>query len=143
MDCGQYNGAGSIGVEIMQIRIEEIFNRELKTVGFDGPAGRAWGHWRGDGDPQLGTYDVEFDIPDPLASWSVSEAGKHITVGKYSTNTVTIRGTIQAFDDDQVVTIRVLDDIILVEVAATITPLPIGTSVEFTTSDLQIYPYFM
>ncbi|WP_328676655.1 hypothetical protein OG905_23105 [Streptomyces sp. NBC_00322] len=124
----------------MRIQITEVLDPQAKVVTFDSPAGSAWGCWHSSMEPEAGAYDVELEVPDVVTSWALT-TGPDLIAGEYSRREVTLRGSVQSVGDDAVVALRIDRDIVLVEVAADTTEASIGDSVEFTTSNVLLYPY--
>ncbi|MFI9584537.1 hypothetical protein ACIHCQ_22480 [Streptomyces sp. NPDC052236] len=126
----------------MRISISQILDLKLRIVEFSGPAGSAWGYWRGSTEPRVGEYNVEFDIPELVTSWHVA-GGPDLIEGDFSQREVTLRGSVQSVgdNDDAVVAIRIDLDIVLVEVGDGIPVTCIGESIEFTVPNISLYPY--
>ncbi|POX59843.1 hypothetical protein C3492_30305 [Streptomyces sp. Ru62] len=118
-------------------------------VAFRSLSGQAWARWRGSELPQVGALvDVEVDVPDEIARWAIVD-GPATMASDTPRSPVRIRGVVATVDEDAVVAIRVGADIILVELARPIDSVQpgqvdkprVGAAIEFTTPEIDIYPY--
>ncbi|MCC3778793.1 hypothetical protein [Streptomyces sp. UNOB3_S3] len=124
----------------MRIEISRVLDAESGAVCFSSPVGRGQGIWRGEGSPETGAYDVEFDVPDVVRSWGlVASPGWGIEgVDGFG---VSVTGAVERIDDDSVVALRLEADVLLVEILDGVRPVAVGDRLRFTASGLELYPY--
>jgi hypothetical protein len=137
----------------MRIEILDVLDRaeepQAPCIAFRGPLGQAWAHWRGSGTPFAGdSADVEIDIPDDVVNWIHAE-GPDTLVADAPGESVQIKGTVVAADEDAVVSVRLGTDILLVEFAAAGHPEEQGRPdrpsiddrIELSVPHIDVYPY--
>ncbi|MFF4225691.1 hypothetical protein ACFYZH_22915 [Streptomyces abikoensis] len=124
----------------MRIEISRVLDAESRAVCFSSPVGSGQGIWRGEGPPETGAYDVEFDVPDVVRSWGlVASSGRGIEgVDGFG---VSVTGVVERIDDDSVVALRLETDVLLVEILDGVRPVAVGDRLRFTASGLELYPY--
>ncbi|MET9448888.1 hypothetical protein [Streptomyces cinerochromogenes] len=122
---------------------------EGPMVTFRGPSGQAWAQWCGSEMPQVGALvDVEVDVPDEIARWATVD-GPATVASDTPRSPVRIRGVVATVGEDSVVAVRVGADVILVEFSEPTNSVRpgqvdkprVGDAVEFTTPQIDIYPY--
>ncbi|MGW1076204.1 hypothetical protein [Streptomyces sp. NPDC002537] len=127
----------------MRIEIIGILDAGQRAVEFTCAAGRAWGTWKGEEDPVIGTHDVEFAI-DEGVDWQASSAstqGEICARRSGRDQWISVSGIVERADDDSVVTLRIRTELVMVEMADAGCVVARGDAVTIRVKNLDIYPY--
>ncbi len=127
----------------MRIEITGVLDAEARKVQFTCVAGGAWGFWKGEEGPGVGTYDVEFEIDEEVPSWSHSPSSQgDFSAGQPGeTDWISVSGVVERVDDDSVVTLRIRTDLVMIEMVDASGVLAQGDSITFSVKSLDLYPY--
>ncbi|MCC2279167.1 hypothetical protein LKL35_27615 [Streptomyces sp. ET3-23] len=125
----------------MNIEIVQIIDTENSLVRFTSPAGSASGVWCGEQKPQLGNYNVEFEIPDEVQCWTLAQASCGAIEDAGDRPGVSVTGMVERVDEDSVVTLRIQSDVLLIETPKNARMATPGTYLNFTAPFLELYPY--
>lgn len=128
----------------MEIKILQVLDPQSGAVEFTCAAGHAWGFWKGDTQATTGTFHVELEIPDTISSWLHPGHSSHPQIyGKYGDTVpdVTISGTVERVDEDNVISFKIQSDIVLLETSQAAPKVTQGDFVAFTTHAPELYPY--
>ncbi|GGP59187.1 hypothetical protein [Streptomyces abikoensis] len=124
----------------MRIDITRVLEAESGAVCFSAPVGRGRGLWRGAVPPEVGAYDVEFEVPDVVRSWGLVPSAGWGVEGD-DEGGVSVTGVVERIDDDSVVALRIQSDVLLVEILDGPRPVAVGDCLRFTAPRLELYPY--
>jgi hypothetical protein len=98
----------------------------------------------GAGPAQLGSFDVEIEVPEEVVEWRTATSADTAISGSFeSDSNVRIDCEVMSFDagDDSVVQVRLGSDVLLVEVVSRRSDLSVGDLISFTVPEVQLYPY--
>ncbi|MDT3397155.1 hypothetical protein RKE29_10945 [Streptomyces sp. B1866] len=128
----------------MQITITNSSQTKSNLVEFECQSGRAWGLWKGETPPTVGsTFHVEFDVPDTLTSWATGKQEAVASENSEPEGRARLTGTVEAVGTDAVVSLRMGNDLLLIEFTQGVELPEIGSRITLQASQIDIYPYFL
>ncbi|MBV6700200.1 hypothetical protein [Kitasatospora aureofaciens] len=129
----------------MRVEITRVLDATTARVAFRCAVGQASGHWAGRAPAAPGEFDVELEIPEEIADWTVLGApAAGSIVGDISGQAgVSITATVGGVGegDDTVVELRLGSDILLVEAPARRWEVSPGEVVALHVPSVRLYPY--
>lgn len=128
----------------MRVDISRILDPSRGIVLFSSGSGSASARWMGAGPAQLGSFDVEIEVPEEVVEWRTATSADTAISGSFeSDSNVRIDCEVMSFDagDDSVVQVRLGSDVLLVEVVSRRSDLSVGDLISFTVPEVQLYPY--
>lgn len=123
---------------LVKVEIVRVVDAARGLVRFRSAAGSASGFWKGSGPAVLGEVHVELDLPAEVSEWEVVPGlGFALEGGLREDAQASLTGEVLAVDD--VVTLRVGGDVVLVEFSG---PVPrVGQRVRVAAAEVHLYPY--
>jgi hypothetical protein len=123
----------------MRIEITEVLDPDERLVHFRSAFGAAVGRLCGEKPLAQGAWDVELDVPDSVTDWKMGTEGESAVAGG-ADGKVRLSGKIASVDvEDNVVTLRVGSDLVLVEVVDLPVGDLVGAWISITAEEVHLY----
>ncbi|MER5402830.1 hypothetical protein [Streptomyces sp. NPDC002599] len=126
----------------MRVEVLQVISPERKIVSFMCDFGSAFARWMGVDPVGAGEFNVEIEVPEEVAAWSVTSSDRASISSLDENSNILIVGEVVRFDEgDPVVEVRVGTDIILIEMKHPRDGLSVNGFISFKVPEIQLYPY--